>query len=46
MATIRIGQILFNKGLQIGQKPQYFARNVKYYCCKYYVASWIAGKEG
>ncbi|XP_033319992.1 probable enoyl-CoA hydratase, mitochondrial [Bombus bifarius] len=34
MATIRVGQILFNKGLQIGQKPQYFARNVKYYCCQ------------
>lgn len=33
MATSRVGQILFSKGLQIGRKPQYFTSNVKYYCC-------------
>ncbi|CAL7942156.1 unnamed protein product [Xylocopa violacea] len=34
MATTRVGQILFSKGLQIGRKPQYFASDVKYYCCQ------------
>ncbi|XP_076757089.1 enoyl-CoA hydratase, short chain 1 [Xylocopa sonorina] len=34
MATTRIGQILFSKGLQIGRRPQYFASDVKYYCCQ------------
>ncbi|XP_017877225.1 probable enoyl-CoA hydratase, mitochondrial [Ceratina calcarata] len=34
MATTRVGQIMFGKGLQIGRKSQYFASNVKYYCCQ------------
>ncbi|XP_076545776.1 putative enoyl-CoA hydratase, mitochondrial [Osmia lignaria lignaria] len=34
MATTRVGQILFTKSLQIGRKPQYFASNVKFYCCQ------------
>lgn len=34
MAATRVRQILFNKGLQIGRKPQYFKSNVKYYCCQ------------
>lgn len=33
MATTRVSQILFAKTLQIGRKPQYFASNVKFYCC-------------
>ncbi|KOX73392.1 putative enoyl-CoA hydratase, mitochondrial [Melipona quadrifasciata] len=34
MAATKVRQILFNKGLQIGRKPQYFKSNVKYYCCQ------------
>lgn len=35
MTILRFGQILFIKQLQIGRKPQYFASDMKYYCCEY-----------
>lgn len=34
MATVRVGQTVFGKGLQLGRKSQYLASNVKYYCCQ------------
>lgn len=34
MATTRVGQAVFGKSLQIARKSQYFASNVKYYCCQ------------